>query len=257
MFAPRTAFSSVRTILAPVGTRLYAVGDIHGRADLLERMLALILADARCSRATRKIVVFLGDYVDRGPDSRAVVEMLRQGPPALPAWSGFRWVCLKGNHEDMMLRFLADPASGPNWMANGALATIGDYVGADLSAESGTPLPPLARLHDIFKGSVPPEHAAFLAGLPLHHAEGDYYLVHAGVRPGVPLERQGEADMLWIRRSFLNSGMDFGKMIVHGHSIVTRPEAHANRVAVDTGAFFSGRLTAMVAEGAQMAFIST
>jgi serine/threonine protein phosphatase 1 len=245
-------FDLKRTVLAPVGTRLYAVGDLHGRKDLLDRMLTLILADARGSQAGRRVIVFLGDYVDRGPQSRQVVDTLVAGPPASPQWAGFRWVCLKGNHEDAMLGFLDDIESGPRWFANGGLATIESYVG-DLSIDRLQ----LPGLQALLQASLPPSHRAFLEGLPLHHCEGDYLFVHAGLRPGVPLEAQEPNDLLWIRGEFLTSPADHGKLVVHGHTITRTPELRRNRIGIDTGAFYTGRLTCLVAEGAKRKFLST
>ncbi|HLN22735.1 MAG TPA: metallophosphoesterase family protein [Patescibacteria group bacterium] len=241
-----------RAILAPPGTRLYAVGDVHGRLDLLNRLLAAILRDAASSRAPRRVIVFLGDYVDRGPDSRRVIETLRQGPPKTPQWSGFRWIALRGNHEESLLRFLDDIEIGPMWLANGGYPTIQDYV--------GEPTPPpddLAALQEALRRALPLEHAAFLSALPTWHAEGDYYFVHAGIRPGVPLDRQSPDDLLWIRRPFLVSSADHGKLVVHGHTISPIPEVRPNRIGIDTGAYVTGHLTALVAEGAGCRFLTT
>jgi len=242
----------VSAVLAPPDSRIYAVGDIHGRWDLLERLLRLIGEDARRSRATRRVLVFLGDYVDRGPQSAAVVETLCNGPPDQPQWQGFRWICLKGNHEDAMLQFADGRSDGHGWMAFGGCATIESY--------SGRRCPPAAGpdcLRDQLLERLPDRHRRFLSGLPIHHSEGDYLFVHAGLRPGVPLAEQTPDDMMWIRDEFLSSTADHGRMVVHGHTIVTDPEIHANRIAVDTGAYASERLTALVVEGAWRAFLST
>ena len=241
-----------RAVLAPPGTRLYAVGDVHGRMDLLDRLLAAILRDASRSRAPRRLIVFLGDYVDRGPNSREVIETLRQGPPKTPQWAGFRWIALRGNHEDSLLRFLDDIDIGPMWLANGAYATIRDYVG-----ETTPPPDDLPALQEALRHALPAEHAAFLDALPACHVEGDYYFVHAGVRPGVPLDRQSPDDLLWIRRPFLAAAADHGKLVVHGHSISPIPDVHPNRIGIDTGAYYSGHLTALIAEGADRRFLTT
>jgi serine/threonine protein phosphatase 1 len=235
-------------------SRVYAVGDIHGRRDLLARLHAAILADRaereREAPGLRNVLVYVGDYVDRGPESFAVVDGLVYAP--LP---GFEIHCLKGNHEDLLIRFLADGSLGEAWMYNGGVATLESY-GVDvfrLAHESD----PLGRLRLEFRKSVPESHARFFAGLELRHEEGDYLFVHAGVRPGVPLDAQSEQDLLWIRHEFLASDADFGKVIVHGHSIQWEPDVRPNRIGIDTGAFHTGRLTCLVAEGAERRFLWT
>jgi len=238
---------------APPDMRIYAIGDLHGRKDLLDRMLALIADDARVTRASRKLLVFLGDYVDRGPDSRAVVETVAAGPPPGADWAGFRWVALAGNHEAMMLRFIEDLESAAVWLsgANGGIATLQSYIG-ELPQPSG-----LHALQSAFLKALPPEHRHFLASLPVSHVEGDYFFVHAGVRPSIPLLHQQRLDMLWIRGEFLGSSVDYGKVVVHGHTITMAPEERINRIGIDTGAFFTGRLTALVAEGDWRGFLAT
>lgn len=237
----------------PAGLRLYVVGDIHGRNDLLDRMLALILVDSRRSRATRRQIVFLGDYVDRGPQSQAVIERLRRGPPAVPQWSGFRWLCLRGNHEDAFWRFVVAGENGGGWLRNGGAATVADYLQR----------PPLAwpghqdDLRRALRAAVPAAHLDFIGGLPLSHQIGGYFLVHAGIRPGIPLSRQSPDDLLWIRNDFLDSTQNHGRIVVHGHTITTEPDVRPNRIGIDTGAFDSGHLTALVAEGGQIQFLST
>ncbi|HIJ61746.1 MAG TPA: serine/threonine protein phosphatase [Rhodospirillaceae bacterium] len=240
------------TVLAPPATRLYAIGDIHGRWDLLQTLLGLIRCDAGTSTASRRVVVFLGDYVDRGRQSAEVVEALVNGPPDDPSWRGFQWICLKGNHEDAMLRFLDGETDGEDWLAHGGRTTIESY--------SRRPIPPAAGpggLRAQLRDGLPDRHRRFLAGLPLWHAEGDYLFVHAGLRPGVAMADQNPDDLMWIRGSFLTSAVDHGRMVVHGHSIVPQPEIHANRIAIDTGAYCSGRLTALVSEGSDSGFLST
>lgn len=235
----------------PAGSLIYAVGDIHGRADLLAHLLTQIEDSARSSVARRRVVLFLGDYVDRGPDSRAVLQRLIDGPP--PGW---QWIFLRGNHEDMMLHFLGDLSYGPAWLRNGGLATIDAYAG---TAHAGTGLDGLdpSALQELLLRHLPPAHRDFLADLPCCHGEGDYFFVHAGVRPGVPLERQQPEDMVWIRGPFLRSAADHGKIIVHGHTIAAEPEVCANRIGIDTGAYASGRLTALMLEGRERRFLHT
>ncbi len=237
----------------PPDMRIYAVGDLHGRKDLLDRMLGMIAADARLSKAPRKLVVFLGDYIDRGPDSRAVIDTLVAGPPSGSDWADFRWVCLAGNHESMMVRFLTDVDIGAVWLSagNGGLATLQSYIG-DLPQPSG-----LKTLQELLNRHLPAEHRRFLSSLPVSHQEGGYFFAHAGVRPGIPLEHQQRQDLLWIRGEFLGSAVDYGKLVVHGHTITTLPEQKANRIGIDTGAFFTGRLTTLIAEGEWRGFIAT
>ncbi len=227
----------------PEGWLVYAIGDIHGRADLLAELHGKIAADAAARPASRRLVVYLGDYVDRGPDSRDVVAMLLDGP-----LDGLEAVHLVGNHEDYLLRFLDDESLGDSWMANGGAAAIASY-GID----------PLARAPDedhmialqrAFRRHLPARHRAFLAGLAESFRAGSYFFAHAGVRPGVPLDAQERTDLIWIRDAFLDSDADHGAVVVHGHSIRRRPERRANRIGIDTGAYASGCLTALVLEAA-------
>jgi serine/threonine protein phosphatase 1 len=242
-----------RIALAPAGTRLYAVGDIHGCKELLDRMLAAILSNAERSQAKRCTVIFLGDYIDRGPQARAVIETLMTGPPTTSQWARFQWICLRGNHEAAMLRFLEESAAGPNWLANGGLPTIESYIGRSIpSVGIG-----LGELQDTLLKALPSEHRMFLNSLPYWHVEGDYFFTHAGVRAGIPLDQQATADLLWIRDDFLNSTADYGKIIVHGHTPTPTPEFRRNRIGIDTGACFSGRLTTLVAEEAKRWILTT
>jgi len=243
----------------PPGRLVYAIGDIHGRDDLLVRLRETIRADAQAAAreaaaegrpAPQPVVIHLGDYVDRGLHSREAIGLLLDAP--LP---GFESIHLKGNHEDMLLRFLDDPSIGRVWLANGGDATLASYG-------VGNWRPPLddAGLEDLrhrLRAALPPRHLAFLRGLAHCHEEGDYLFVHAGVRPGVaPAERRPE-DMMWIRDGFLDSRADHGQMVVHGHSIEYRPDERPNRIGIDTGAFATGRLTALALAGATRRFLST
>jgi serine/threonine protein phosphatase 1 len=242
----------------PPGTRVYAVGDIHGRADLLELMLGEIEADAGRVWVgpllpTRLVLVFLGDLVDRGSDSRAVMERLARGRPDRGPLAAAEWVCLRGNHEDFMTRFLADFSAGPAWMRNGGLETVRSYAGDAVSALVAD----YPSMQQALYRSMPPAHLRFLARLRLRHMEGDYLFVHAGLRPGVPLDRQDGFDLMWIRDDFLFSDEDFGKIVVHGHSVATAPEVRANRIGIDTGAYRTGRLTCLALEGNERRFIAT
>lgn len=234
---------------APEGRVVYAVGDIHGRADLLSKLLDKIMTHAAMQTVTDRVVVCLGDYVDRGSDSKGVIDILLGRH--LPATT---LVCLLGNHEQLMLDFLGDPAAiGPMWLRNGGLETLASYgVGFDPTA------PRLAALESAgvrLAHQLPPRHKAFLQGLKLHHREGDYLFVHAGLVPEVKLEEQKDSDMLWMREPFLETPADYGCMVVHGHTITAEPEWRAWRIGIDTGAFSSGRLTALALIGERQEII--
>jgi len=234
----------------PEGIRIYAVGDIHGRADLLRALLELIAADAREAPAVRKLLIYLGDYVDRGRESREVIELLLAGPPP-----GFEAVHLKGNHEAALLHFLEAPGFGHEWRHFGGLETLQSYGVTDLGArlaDAG-----FDRARDQFAALLPEAHRKFLEGLELSVCLGDYLFVHAGVRPGVALEDQREEDLLWIRDEFTRWSGSFGKVVVHGHSVTERPEFEPNRINVDTGAYMTNHLTCAVLDGAQRAFLQT
>ena len=240
----------------PDDTRVYAVGDVHGCRDLLRELHELILADAAAAPEGRKRVVYLGDYVDRGPDSAGVVELL------LAARDGglgedIETIHLKGNHEDFLLRFLADAETGGYWILNGGGATMKSYGVDRVPNLLGTAFADLGPLSAAFGEALPSSDRAFFEGLRLNHIEGDYLFVHAGIMPGRDLHRQSEADMLWIREPFLSSDADHGRMVVHGHSPVAAPQLLDNRINIDTGAVWSGRLTALVLYGAERELLQT
>lgn len=231
----------------PPGERIYAVGDIHGRDDLLAAVHGAIAEDMAAQPAARSVVVYLGDYVDRGPESFEVLDRLIHG--RLP---GVRSVHLKGNHEQMMLDFLSGVPETA-WLMNGGDATLASY---------GVPpphpwveAPELARVRALLRAAVPEIHLQFLRALELSFRSGDYLFVHAGIRPGRPPEDQEARDLLWIRGPFLSSSQDFGVRVVHGHSISPEPEIRPNRIGIDTGAFHSGRLTCLVLEAETMRFL--
>ena len=240
----RAAAPRVPAPRVPEGTRVYAIGDIHGRLDLLAQLSERIVMDSGNFTGERKVVVYLGDYVDRGPRSCEVIDLLADEPLA-----GFESVHLKGNHEQLLLDFLDDASVWPMWLFNGADATLSSYGVTPTAGADG--------LQAEFRASIPARHLEFLGALALSHAEGDYMFVHAGVRPGVALEDQDEADMIWIRDLFLSSDADHGKIVVHGHSIARQPEIEANRIGIDTGAYATGKLTCLVLEGANRAFLHT
>ena len=228
-------------------TRLYVIGDIHGRLDLLDQLIEAIRRDVD-DHGNDSLTVTLGDYIDRGPNSRGVIERLLANP--FPG----RFVALKGNHEALLETFLDQPAIGSQWRHLGGLETLHSF---------GVPVGSLmvGRNYDQaaeqLLSALSQEHARFLASLKTSLFVGQYFLCHAGVRPGIPLERQAEEDLLWIRDDFLNSRVDFGKIVVHGHTPVEEPEVLRNRINIDTGAFATGKLTCVVLEGEGHRFIST
>lgn len=244
------AFQGEEPASVPEGMRIYAVGDIHGRDDLLARLLDQIEADARSRPYRRNLLIFLGDYVDRGLQSKEVLDRLTA--PPLP---GFEHVFLKGNHEQAMLQFLEDAAFGKTWKYYGGLETLHSYGVTELTRTDDPDA--FERARERFAEALPAAHLNFLKSLNLSAEFGGYFFAHAGVRPGVPLHRQIEEDLLWIREGFIDSGRMFGKIVVHGHTpredVVIKP----NRIGVDTGAYMTGVLTAVVLEGTSHRFVQT
>jgi serine/threonine protein phosphatase 1 len=235
----------------PPGTRIYAIGDIHGRLDLLIRLHELIAADAARANVVRRVLVYIGDYIDRGPHSAGVLDLLLDRP-----LRGFEIVHLLGNHEDSLLQFPEDVTVGPAWLYYGGVATLASYR-IEAGSHPWRDELALRHLQDEVRARVPRRHVQFLRAMPVSHMEGDYLFVHAGIRPGVPLEKQSREDLLWIRDEFLYSTADHGKVVVHGHTISEEPVEAANRIGIDTGAFFSNRLTCLVLDGPTRRFIQT
>lgn len=240
--------SRLRAAAAPPNMRIYAIGDIHGRVDLLRAVHRQILDDAQHSRARRKLTIYLGDYIDRGLDSREVIDVLLDDP--LP---GFETVHLKGNHEKALLDFLTDASVAMEWFYYGGDATLSSYHVAR-PAPGGGPQA-LLQVQAELLAKLPPRHLAFYRSLALYHREGDYLFVHAGLKPGVPIEKQSEDDLLWIRDEFLRSNADHGCIVVHGHTISPRPEVKGNRIGIDTGAYATGRLTCLRIEEDEREFL--
>jgi len=241
-----TLFGRPLKAVAPsTGGRLvYAVGDIHGHARLLDRLLTIIEADASAQAPpNRPLLIFLGDYVDRGPGSAEVIDRLL----GLKADGAFEVRLLKGNHEQALLRFLADPPSGEGWTRFGGLATLASY-GVHLD---GPALDDAGWHHvrDRFAAALPQPHRRFYETLETLLTVGDYAFVHAGVRPGRTLDQQSEDDLLWIRKDFLRRGLKFEKVIVHGHTPTEAPEITPHRIGLDTGAYISGVLSAVRLNG--------
>lgn len=232
----------------PDGVVVYAIGDIHGEDHLLASLLAHIHTDVELQRYDRRILVFVGDYVDRGPASRSVVERVVAGFPM------FETVALKGNHEQILLDFVSNPELWNVYRRLGGVETLMSYgVDRDLLF---TPDVAAAAIRDSFLAVLPQTHHDFLLSLSLSYDCGDYHFVHAGVRPGVPLHLQTEEDMLWIRDQFLTAGDVFGgHVIVHGHTPKREPENLGFRVGIDTGAYMTGRLTAAKFHGVDIQFL--
>jgi serine/threonine protein phosphatase 1 len=228
--------------------RLYVIGDIHGRSDLLDRMITAISRDLEDHPVQTSLTVTLGDYIDRGPDSRGVIERLMRNPFPTPL------VALKGNHESLFETFLADPSIADQWRRLGGLETLHSYGVPVASVMMGKNF---AQAAEDLRAAVPQAHLEFLKSLWTSLPVGKYFLCHAGVRPGVPLDRQNEEDLLWIREDFLASRADFGKVVVHGHTPTEAPEVLPNRINIDTGAFMTGRLTCAVLDKGRPRFLST
>jgi serine/threonine protein phosphatase 1 len=242
---------TVANAALPEGVRVYAIGDLHGRVDLLLRLHEMIRDDALAVPATvRKILVYLGDYVDRGLQSRELIDTLLDRPLA-----GFERVYLRGNHDQHFLDFLDNPENGGSWLKYGGDATIYSYgvrIPDDLS-----PAKRMEYIRDQLLMVVPERHLTFLSQTDLACEIGDFLFVHAGIQPHRPLEEQRAEDLLWIRDEFLESDSDFGRIVVHGHTVSNAPEVRINRIGIDTGACYSNNLTCLVLEGSAKRFIST
>jgi len=231
----------------PEGVVVYAVGDVHGERTALENLLGRIREDA-ARRSAAPVAVFVGDYVDRGGDSRGVLDLLCGDP--LP---GFTLHRLRGNHEQAMLDFLAAPEAGAPWLEFGGVATLDSYGVRGLF---GAPTAErLKTLRDALDAGLPDAHRRLLQALEPYAVYGDYAFVHAGVRPGAPLARQRLDDLLWIREPFLTWPAPHDKVIVHGHTVVPAPQLLPNRIAIDTGVYASGVLTAVALEADEVRII--
>ena len=234
------------------GRLVYAIGDVHGCYDPFRRLLTLIAADAAVSAAGRTpILVLLGDYVDRGPASAEVLEAV--------AWlrtnAGYEVHALAGNHEQVMLDFLSDPVRGASWLDFGGRETLASY-GVALAQDEEPDRAALLVLRDALRARLPDAHLALLQGLDLLVEIGDYAFAHAGIRPGVPLDRQSPQDLRWIRQGFLDSEAQHDRMIVHGHTWTgDRPQLESNRFGIDSGVYATDVLTALRLDGASAAYV--
>jgi serine/threonine protein phosphatase 1 len=233
----------------PRGYRAYAVGDIHGRIDLLDEILSTIEQDAERSPARKMLLIFLGDLIDRGPDSRGVVERLRTYRN-----DRLQTYFLAGNHEEVLLRLLA----GERGLLEGWLK----FGGAECLRSYGTDPSSLAGLNEkdalaIVRDAIPMEHRQFLAGFADTLRLADYLFVHAGIRPGLDLSLQSQSDLRWIRAAFLDCEDNHGMVVVHGHTISENVDERANRIGIDTGAYRTGILTALAVEGTRRWVLDT
>lgn len=238
-----------RQAMGPAGKRLYAVGDIHGRLDLLNELLARIEADIRGRPVETAALVFLGDLIDRGPDSAGVIARLC-GLHDFPARTAF----LLGNHEEILLRVLdGEPGLAYDWLGFGGDACAESYGVAAASLQAMDE----QRIARVLTAAIPPAHVAFLKGFGDTVRFGDYLLVHAGIRPGVAIEDQQPHDLRWIRQPFLSDAHDHGCTVIHGHTISDGVDHRPNRIGIDTGAYRTGILTAAVIEEAELSFMAT
>ena len=231
------------------GWRAYAIGDVHGRLDLLEQLLERIEADLACRPARKSMLVFIGDLIDRGPQSAQVVERLRTYKR-----DGVRSIFLLGNHEEVLLRILrGDSTLVQSWLKFGGTECLGSYGvnTRDLRGQSAKEVVETARK------AVPAEHVKFLTSFIDSCRFGDYLFVHAGIRPGIEFDQQKQSDLRWIREPFLMDETDHGFVVVHGHTIRPEVEERPNRIGIDTGAYRTGVLTSLVIEGRERRTIDT
>lgn len=241
--------SSSHSFAGPKGKRLYAIGDVHGRLDLVDELLGRIEDDITDRLVDTAAVVFLGDLIDRGPDSAGVVERL-QSLRHFPAKTLF----LLGNHEEFLLRALAgEPGVAHDWLGFGGDACAESYGIAPSTLHAMDE----QRIAEVLRVAIPAAHVEFLGTFGDTFAFGDYLLVHAGIRPGVPIEEQQPRDLRWIRQPFLSDTHDHGCMVIHGHTISDGVDRRSNRIGIDTGAYRTGILTAAVIEGEDVHFLAT
>ena len=234
LFNAAPAAAPVATAI-PAGERVYAIGDIHGRADLFETMIARIDADDAARTPAQTTVIVLGDLVDRGPDSAAVIALARE-------WGHRRTVrLLQGNHEEMFLNAFEDEGTLRHFLRFGGRETLLSYPITPEEYQRTT----LEELQVLMAERVPMADVEFMRGMENLIRIGDYVFVHAGIRPGVPLEDQSLPDLRWIRGEFLDDRTPRDFAVVHGHTITSTPELHPWRIGIDTGAFASGQLTAI------------
>ena len=243
------SLSRTKGPIGAAGYRAYAIGDIHGRLDLLEDLLAKIHAELQHHPSVKTLLVFVGDLIDRGPSSAQVIERLRtyQRP-------GIQPVFLLGNHEEVLLRILGGDAE--------LITKWRWFGGAECLQSYGVDPQQLAHVNEaealaIVRSAVPRSHREFLESFVDSCRFGDYFFVHAGIRPGIQIDQQSQADMRWIREPFLLDDTDHGFVVVHGHTIREEVEQRPNRIGIDTGAYRTGVLTALGIEGSDRWLLDT
>jgi serine/threonine protein phosphatase 1 len=230
--------------------KIYVIGDIHGRSDLLDRIVREIEWDLGSAMPSDCLTVTLGDYIDRGPDSRGVLDRLSRNPFSMP------YVALRGNHEEMFELFLTNATVGKHWQLQGGLETLRSY-GVALGLGQPGAIRDFGEVSRALNAAVPAEHIDFLSSLQLSLDLDQYFFCHAGVRPGVPFNEQAREDLLWIRDEFLLSNLNLGKIVVHGHTPVPQPEVRANRINIDTAAYETGHLTCLVLEDGKHRYLTS
>lgn len=243
-FRPKNSSPSEMPVFSlPEGVRAYAVGDIHGRADLVEKMLAFIAEDAARNNAQQVVEIFLGDYIDRGGEAKQVIEQLIRPPE-----NGHERVCLCGNHEQIMLEFLDEPQLFRSWSQHGAMGTFLSYgveIPRDVSQD------PSFSFHAQLCEKLPDSHLQWLEALKASYSLGDYFFAHAGINPEQPLEAQDPSDLYWIRREFLEATGPFEKYIVHGHTPQSEPELLPHRANLDVSAAETDQLACLIIQGSE------
>ncbi|MGE3642815.1 MAG: metallophosphoesterase family protein [Beijerinckiaceae bacterium] len=232
----------------PKGKRIYAIGDIHGELQLLEDLIAQISADLLADPVLHAQFIFLGDYIDRGPQSSDVLAFMAEMNGESEV------VCLRGNHEQILLNFLDDPSVLDGWRLHGGLETLQSYGVQTDQAKAGHGY---VEARDALLRRLPQSHIDFLESTRYSFTVGDYFFCHAGIDPQAPLSKQKPQDLMWIRQQFFAQQSRFEKMIVHGHTRVRAPDIRPNRINIDTGAYDTGILTCLVLEGQKMRFLST
>lgn len=247
---------------APDGQCVYAIGDVHGRCDLLKNLIEQIEEDSQSlPEGTKRVLVFLGDYIDRGLQSKDVIDFLLS-----ERIQAFERVFLMGNHEEALLRFLNDVSFGKQWVRYGGAETLYSYglqppLNARAAMQSKEAMDAYQRAWDrvwtTFRTALPENHLKFYQGLQHYHVAGDYLFVHAGLRPGEDLEKQTVRDMLWIREEFLDAAEQFPQVVVHGHTPTDAVFRDNRRIGLDTGAFISGKLSAVRLFQDEVSFLTT
>lgn len=253
LFGPREARKTITATpsKAPKDCVIWAIGDIHGRVDLLRPLVKAVMTEMELSQADRRVLVFLGDYIDRGPHSKQVMDVLAE----VSAQASCEVHLLRGNHEDRFMAFMADPSTGPAWCGYGGSETLHSYGLRPPSAHEGPAA--WAATSSALVETLPADHRRLLGGMKTCLMVGDYFFAHAGARPDVLLSDQDPSDLMWIRDDFLQSPVGFDHVIVHGHSPCDVVHSDGRRIGIDTGAYATGRLTALRLEGGDRMILQT